>query len=93
MQNIFFGMRITRDKSTCYIYLSQIEYRPKILKRFDMENAKPISTQLPMRAKLSKSKCPKSDEEREIMSKIPYQSTVGSLMYAMIATRLDIALH
>tara|TARA_R110002060_G_scaffold20224_2_gene27517 strand:+ start:187 stop:972 length:786 start_codon:yes stop_codon:yes gene_type:complete len=34
--------------------------------------------------------CPKTDEEREHMSKIPYASAVGSLMYAMLCTRPDI---
>ena len=38
------GMRITRDRSNGCIYLSQSEYVCKILKRFNMENAKPLST-------------------------------------------------
>ena len=40
---------------------------------------------------LTKIECPKSNVEKEFMRKIRYyQSVVGSLMYAMIATRLDI---
>ena len=34
---------------------------------------------------------PSTDEEREYMSKVPYSNTVGSLMYVMICTRLDIS--
>jgi hypothetical protein len=34
--------------------------------------------------------CLKTQEEDEKMSKIPYASIVGSLMYAMVCTRLDI---
>ena len=34
---------------------------------------------------------PKTQEEIEYMSKIPYSSAIGSLMYAMVCTRLDIA--
>ena len=34
---------------------------------------------------------PKSDDEKEFMSKIPDQLVIGSLMYAMITTRRDIA--
>ena len=85
------GMHITRDRSNGCIFLSQFEYVCKILKRFNMENAKLLRTPLSMQAKLSKEECPKSDHEKEFMSKIRYQSAVGSLMYAMIATRLDIA--
>ena len=35
--------------------------------------------------------CPKNDLEREQMKNIPYDSTVGSLMYAQVCTRPDIA--
>ena len=56
-----------------------------------MESAKPLSTLLSMHVKLSKDDCPKSDHEKDFMIKIPYQSVVGSLMYAMIATRPAIA--
>ena len=56
-----------------------------------MESAKPLSTPLSMHVKLSKDECPKSDHEKEFMSKILYQSAVGSLMYAMVATRPNIA--
>ena len=82
---------ITRDRSNGCIYLSQSEYVCKILKRFNMENAKPLSTPMCMHVKLSKDECPNSDHEKEFMRKIPYQSVVGSLLYAMIATMPDIA--
>ena len=85
------GMRITRDRSKRCIYLSQVEYISKVLKRFNMENAKPLSTPLPTYVKLSTCDCPTSDKDKEFMSKVPYQSAVGSLMYAMVATRPDIA--
>ena len=35
--------------------------------------------------------CPKTQEEMEYMSKVPYASAFGSLMYAMACTRPDIA--
>jgi hypothetical protein len=41
--------------------------------------------------KLSIYQCPKTQEEEEDMSHVPYASVVGSLMYAMVCTRLDIA--
>jgi hypothetical protein len=35
--------------------------------------------------------CPKTQEEIKYMSKVPYSLAVGSLMYAMVCTRPDIA--
>jgi hypothetical protein len=35
--------------------------------------------------------CPKTQEEEEDMSRVPYASAIGSLMYAMVCTRPDIA--
>ncbi|RVW28809.1 Retrovirus-related Pol polyprotein from transposon TNT 1-94 [Vitis vinifera] len=41
--------------------------------------------------KLSKERSPKTEEERDHMSKVPYASTIGNLMYALVCTRPDIA--
>ena len=56
-----------------------------------MKNAKPVTTPLAGHKKLSKKMCPTSREEKENMAKVPYSSVVGSLMYAMVCTRPDIA--
>ena len=46
---------------------------------------------IPVGAKLSADQCPKTHEEEEDMSRVPYASAFESLMYAMVCTRLDIA--
>eukprot|EP00253_Pinus_taeda_P027936 PITA_27936 len=56
-----------------------------------MHNAKPVSTPFASHFKLSKEMCPKTQEDMDYMSKVPYASAVGSLMYAMVCTRPDIA--
>ena len=42
------------------------------------------------REHLSKSMCPKTNEERIRMNGIPYASAIGSIMYAMLCTRPDV---
>ena len=56
-----------------------------------MNEAKSVSTPLGSYFKLSKEQSPKTEEERDYMSKVPYASAIGSLMYAMMCTRPDIA--
>ena len=85
------GMRITRDKEAGKLLLSQSDYIEKVLKRFNMENAKPVSTPLGSQFKLSNKDSPKNDSERASMRNTPYASAIGSIMYAMICTRPDIA--
>ena len=41
---------------------------------------------------LSKTQCPTNAEDREKMKVIPYASTIGSIMYAMLCTRPDVCL-
>jgi len=85
------GMRITRDRKNSKLTLSQNEYIQKVLKRFNMQNAKPVSTPFANHFKVSKELCPKTQEDMDYMCKVPYASAIGSLMYAMVCTRPDIA--
>ena len=89
--NKILGMQIHRDRRNRKIWLSQKNYLKKILRRFNMQDCKPISTPLPINHKLSSGMSPSSEAERMEMSRVPYASAVGSLMFAMICTRPDIA--
>ncbi|KAH9768487.1 Integrase catalytic domain-containing protein [Citrus sinensis] len=89
--NKILGMQIHRDRNNRKIWLPQKNYLKKILRRFNMQDCKSISTPLPVNFKLSSSMCPSNEAERKEMSRVPYASVVGSLMFAMICTRPDIA--
>ncbi|KAE8702578.1 Cyclin-L1-1 [Hibiscus syriacus] len=89
--NKILGMQIHQDRSNRKIWLSQKNYLKKILSRFNMQDCKSISTPLPINFKLSSNMNPSSEEDRMEMSRVPYASAVGSLMFAMICTRPDIA--
>lgn len=49
------------------------------------------STPMPSHFKLSNKDCPTSEADKATMSKVPYASAVGSIMYAMVCTRPDLA--
>ncbi|GJS36660.1 retrovirus-related pol polyprotein from transposon TNT 1-94 [Tanacetum coccineum] len=89
--NKILGMQIHRDRVSRKIWLSQKSYVKKILQRFNMQDCKPISTPFATNIKLSSKMSPSSEKERMEMSRVPYASAVGSLMFAMICTRPDIA--
>ena len=87
----FVGIQIERDRKCFRLTLSQKAYIEEVLERFGMADCKPIGTPLEPKAQLVKL----SDEEYALclfeMQAIPYKEAVGSLMYAMVATRADLA--
>lgn len=89
--NKILGMQIHRDRKDRQIWLSQRNYLRNVLRRFNMQDCKPISTPLPINYKLSSGMNPSNEAEKMEMSRVPYALAVGSLMYAMICTRPDIA--
>ncbi|XP_058782988.1 uncharacterized protein LOC131657627 [Vicia villosa] len=85
------GIDIRRDRKKSKLCLSQEAYLRKILEKFGMSNSKPVVTPTNPQFKLSIDQCPSTDVERAYMNNIPYANIVGSLMYAMVCTRPDIA--
>ena len=88
--NHILGMRISRGRDGS-LFLSQAEYVKKVLARFSMSDAKAVGSPLAAHFSLSKKQSPSDEEGKDRMSNIPYASAIGSLMYAMVCTRPDIA--
>jgi hypothetical protein len=85
-------MDIDRDIKTKKLWLTQTKYIKSILARFNMGNAKPASLPLATHFKLSHAQYPTTAKEKGLMSKVPYDKAVGSLMYLMVCTRPKISL-
>ncbi|RVW79759.1 Retrovirus-related Pol polyprotein from transposon TNT 1-94 [Vitis vinifera] len=85
------GMEIWRDRDAGLLYVSQQKYIEKLMQAFHMDHSKPVSTPLAQHFKFDHSTLPSTDEEVEYMKSVPYSSVVGSLMYAMVCTRPDLA--
>ena len=84
------GVKIIRDRAKRLLGLSQETYIKKMLERYHMQDSKPMDTPVEKSLSLSLDMCPKTPEEKEKMSRVPYASAIGSLMYAMMCTRPDI---
>ena len=84
------GVQIRRDRARRRLYLSQQEYVRTILKRFNMEDCKPVASPMATGVKLLRND-PEDAVSTVDMADIPYASAVGALMYAALATRPDIA--
>jgi hypothetical protein len=69
----FFGLQIKQAKEGTFV--RQAKYTKDILKKFKMDESKPLST--PM----STTKALDMDEDREPMDQKEYQSMIGSLLY------------
>lgn len=78
----YLGIKIKKTESG--IELDQEEYLKEILKKFGMENCKPVSTPIEPGLELSKEA---SKDEKLIRE---CRQLIGSLMYAMLATRPDL---
>ena len=85
------GMKIHRNIQEGELFLSQKKYIEKVLERFGMLDAKPVKSPLAAHFRLSADLSPQTDEEEKYISHVPYASTVGSIMYAMVCTRSDIS--
>lgn len=82
------GMDISRDRNVGVLRLSQSCYLKKVVDNFQMADAK--STQTPIGAHF-KLAAVTNDGECADTEEVPYCSAVGSIMYAMVGTRPDLA--
>ena len=78
------GIKIVHDRAQRTITISQDLYTRDILERFNMAEVHPTTTLMATKLKLEKLDTPMVDIQL-------YQSMLGSVMYTMTGTRLDLA--
>lgn len=83
----FLGLEIKRDSSAGTITISQEQYIKRMLEKFGMTDAKPISTPVEANKHL---KFLSEDQVDASMQVVPYRQVVGSLMFAACVSRPDI---
>jgi hypothetical protein len=77
----FLGIQVKQTKQGTFVY--QVKYTKDLMKKFNMDELKPLSTLISMATALD------PDKNSKAMDQIEYRSMIGSLIY-LITTRPDI---
>ena len=85
----FLGFEIKRNRLEKSLSISQTYYIKKVLERFGMSDAKPASTPADPSVRLCREGTRDNPQSEKVTA--PYREIMGSLNYAMIGTRPDIA--
>ena len=85
------GIEIKRDRERHTIHLSQRSYIDSILRRYGLQDLKPVSIPMDVNIRLTTAQSPSTTAEIAQMRDVPYHEAVGSLMYAALGTCPDIA--
>ena len=85
------GIKISHNRKSMKLQLSQEVYVKKVLERFNKGKAKSVCPPLVGYFKLSSEHYPISEKEKLEMKGVPYASVIGSLIHVMVYTRPDIA--
>ena len=86
------GIEVSQNRDNRTVSLCQSTYIERIIKRFNLESAPPVWMPLTLEAKaLSSVQCPSTASETAAMSKVLYRAAIGSMMYAAMCMRPDIA--
>lgn len=86
----FIGFEIEKNEDTDSLFIHQRNYTQNILKRFNMENCKPVSTPSDPHITLNINGM-KDDSLSNAITEAPHKKAVGALMYLATHTRPDIA--
>ena len=85
------GIEIHRDRSKGVLGLSQKAYIEKVLKKFSMHKCSPSPAPIVKGDRYGDFQCPRNQYEIDQMKTVPYASAVGSLQYAQVCARPDLA--
>lgn len=82
----YLRMTVTRERISCVLRLGQVGYLEQVLRTHGIWDCKPVATSMD-----SALVAPATDYQCTSEFRLQYQSAVGSLMYAMLGTRPDLA--
>ena len=80
----FLGTKVLQNKQNGDVWIGQPAYTQKVLRKFNMENAKAVDTPVDASSKLVK-----MNEDSESTDREQFQSAVGSPLYMSTTSRQD----
>jgi transposase InsO family protein len=83
------GMRISRNRAACLLFIDQEAFIHRVAARFNVHNGRKVST--PMDSRPSQRDQPATDAGKAEMADKPYRELIGALNYASISTRPDVS--
>lgn len=86
----FVGVEIELDRRNRAIKIGQRIYIQKMLEKFRLENVNPVIVRARPGVHLTQFQCPKTEDEKKQMEKIPYCEAIGSLLFVIRVSRPDI---
>ena len=84
------GLEIKRDHEAGTIHLSQGAYIDSILRHYNFDNLKPLSSPMDLAICLTTEQAPATTAEHAIMRDKPYREAISALNWAALATHPDI---
>jgi hypothetical protein len=87
------GIEIHRDRKNGVLGLSQKAYLEKVLKKYNMHKSNATPAPIVKGDSFGQFQCPKNQYEIDQMKAVPYASPVGSLQYAQVCTRPELAFN
>ena len=85
------GIEIHRDREKGILGLSQKAYLEKLIKKYNMQNCKSSPAPIVKGDRYEEFQCPRNQYKIDQIKVVPYSSAVGSLQYAQVCTRSDLA--
>jgi Reverse transcriptase (RNA-dependent DNA polymerase) len=85
------GLAITRDRSKQALSISQEAYINSVIRWFNLEDSKPLSTPIDSNTHLLKDDYLTSAKDKQEMKDVPYRKLIGALNWLAVSSQPDIA--
>ena len=87
----FMGFEIKRDRQSRTLAINQRAYLERMVERYSLTNARPVSTPMEPNVHFSVEQCPSTTNQLARMKGVPYSEAIGSVLWPVVVSRPDAA--